>query len=86
MIFMLEVMFKGKLNGIRMLDFNIIIFIVIWFEDFFVEWFFCGEGDMLKFSFGVFIVFLLVFIFIGEILFIYSMYKEEREEVKILLK
>ena len=79
MIFMSEATLKGKLNGTR-------ISIAIRLEDLSVEWLLRGEGDMLKSSSGVSIVSSSVPIFTGETSFIYSMYKEEREEVKTLLK
>ena len=86
MIFMSEATLKGKLNGTRTLDLNTIISIAIRLEDLSVEWLLRGEGDMLKSSSGVSIVSSSVPIFTGETSFIYSMYKEEREEVKTLLK
>ena len=83
MIFMSEATLKGKLNGTRTLDLNTIISIAIRLEDLSVEWLLRGEGDMLKSSSGVSIVSSSVPIFTGETSF---MYKEEREEVKTLLK
>ena len=82
MIFMSE----ATLKGTRTLDLNTIISIAIRLEDLSVEWLLRGEGDMLKSSSGVSIVSSSVPIFTGETSFIYSMYKEEREEVKTLLK
>ena len=86
MIVMSEATLKGKLNGTRTLDLNTIISIAIRLEDLSVEWLLRGEGDMFKSSSGVSILSSSVTIFTGETSFIYSMYKEEREEVKTLLK
>ncbi len=81
MIFMSEATLKGKLNGTRTLDLNTIISIAIRLEDLSVEWLLRGEGDMFKSSSGVSILSSSVPIFTGETSFIYSMYKEEREEL-----
>lgn len=86
MIFMSEATLKGKLNGTRTLDLNTIISIAIRLEDLSVEWLLRGEGDMFKPGSGVSVLSSPVPIFTGEASLIYSMYKEEREEVKTLLK
>ena len=83
---MRETTLNGKLNGTRGLDLDTLKSIITHFEDLSAEWLLRGEGDMLKSSSGVSIVSSSVPIFTGETSFIYSMYKEEREEVKTLLK